>query len=131
MGDEMSMNHVKWKFVEVSTILVSKWIDTGIHVRAFSGFLEPPVWPFLKSVFQMCLFSDWCIQNALFLLTVPNFVVLWDAAREICKDMTSSSCTKMDFRNWRAVMFLVFSPSQWGLSAPHANASHNFTDSDL
>lgn len=46
-------------------------------MSAFSGFLEPPVWPFLKSVFQMCLFSDWCIQNAPFLLTVPNFVVLW------------------------------------------------------
>lgn len=51
--------------------------DTGIHVRAFTGFLEPPVWPYLKSVFQMCLFSDWCIQNAPFLLTVPNCVVLW------------------------------------------------------
>jgi hypothetical protein len=42
MGDEIR-NHVKYKFVVVSNISVSKYTDAGIHMRAFSVFLDPPV----------------------------------------------------------------------------------------
>lgn len=71
------MNHVTCKFVAVSSLSVSKEINNSHSRESFQCFQNLPFDLFLSLFFKWaCSLTD-IFKTPPFLLTVPDFVVLW------------------------------------------------------